>query len=97
VADWHSAAHLLDHFGQHGWELACRTVEAYDESAQLTLEVGRYFEYEDPGTGRARVGCYDRPSRRFVALTPDDEIVTHYRCSVRHVRNLPHSTYDDER
>ena len=97
MANWQSAAHLIDHFGQHGWELDCRTIEAYDESAQQTLETGSYFEYEDPGTRRGRVGCYDRSSRRFVALTLDNDIITHYRCSVWHVRNLPHSTYDDER
>ncbi len=97
MAVWRSAAHLLDHFVEHGPELGCQTMDAYDASAQETLLVGTFFEYEDPTTGDARVGCFDPTSRRFVALTIDDEIVTHYRCPDRHVRRLPYSNYDDGR
>jgi hypothetical protein len=94
VAEWRSRQHLEDHFREHGGELGCRTIEEHDASAQQTLLVGTYFEYEDPRTGLARIGCYDAVSGYFVALTTDDEIVTHYPCPVRHVRRLPYSTYD---
>jgi hypothetical protein len=94
VAKWKTPQHLEDHFEEHGNELGCRTAAEYDTSTQETLLVGTYFEYEDPTTSEARIGCYDPPSRRFVGLTLDDEIVTHYPCSVRHVRRLPYSNYD---
>ena len=83
MAEWRTARHLQDHFVEHGWELGCRTVDAYDASAQETLLLGTYFEYEDPISGEPRIGCYDAPSARFVGLTLDDEIVTHYPCPVR--------------
>lgn len=97
MAAWRTPNHLRDHFIEHGRQLGCRTATAYDISAQATLAVGRYFEYEDPATGEVHLGCYDPFSRRFVALTDADEIVTHYTCSVRYVRGLPLSNYDDER
>ena len=97
MADWLTARHLQDHFVEHGRELGCRTVDEYDASAQETLFVGTYFEYEDPITGVPRIGCYDALSARFVGLTLQDKIVTHYPCPVRHVRRLPYSNYDGER
>jgi hypothetical protein len=94
VATWKTPAHLEDHFRKHGRRLGFPTVQAYDASAQATIAVGRYVEYYDDDTGETRLGCFDAPTGRFVVLTLDDEIVSHYFCSVRYVRGLSYSNYD---
>ena len=96
MATWKTPKHLDDHFRKHGRRLGFPTVQAYNASAQATLATGRYFEYYDDDTGETRFGCYDAPTGRFVVLTLDDEIVSHYICSLRHVRELSYSNYDED-
>jgi hypothetical protein len=95
VARWKSAEHLDDHYGKHGRRLGYRSREEYDASAQRTLGVGRYFEFEDDDTGEARIGCYDAVRELLVILTTDDEIVSHFSATVRYVRDRPYSNYDE--
>ena len=92
---WRTESHLRDHFERHGRNLGCRTVEAYDASAQRTLAVGRYFEFQDDDTGETRVGCYDAPGQLLVILTTDDEIISHYSATLRYVLDRPYSNYDE--
>ena len=95
MATWKTPWHLEDHFGVHGNELGCRTAADYDESAQATLATGTYFTYFDEDSDEEHTGCYDRPTRRFVALDPDDQIVTHFACDVWYVRGLLYSNYHE--
>lgn len=69
--------------------MGCRTIEAYDASAQDTLLVGRYFEFYDDDAGEQRVGCFDQTSGRFVVLDADDQIVSHFLTHVGYIRWLP--------
>lgn len=92
---WTSAAHLEHHFQLHGHEVGARTAADYDESAQMTLTVGRYFSYYDETSEEQHVGCYNPATRRFVAMTEDDLIVTHFVCPAWYVRGLLDSNYDE--
>ena len=91
MAAWKTPEHLEDHFVLHGTELGCKTVEEFDASAQATLAIGTYFTYFDDESNEEHTGCYDRPTRRFVALDPDDRIITHFTCDVRYVSGLLYS------
>jgi hypothetical protein len=95
LAEWQSVGHLAKHFRNHRRRLGIRTVAAYDASARETIEIGTYLEYRDLDSDDARIGYYDRESRRFTALTSDGAtILTHYRCSESYVANsLTGSTY----
>jgi hypothetical protein len=97
MAEWKTAAHLTDHFGDHGRELGCDTVEAYDASAQSTLDAGTYFEYFDHDAQETRTGCYDHRTQRLTVLDRDDRIVTHFRCPEWYVRGLSYSNYERPR
>lgn len=93
---WMSEAHLLDHFEIHGRKMGFRTAEEYDASAQATLETGTYFTYFDDGAGEERLGCFDRLTGLFVALTEDsEEIVTHFATTVQYIRRLPYNNYEE--
>jgi pyocin large subunit-like protein len=95
LAEWRSPEHLARHFRDHHHRLGARTIAAYDASARETMELGTYFEYRDLDSGDARIGYYDRETRRFTAMTGDGELIlTHYRCSEAYVTNsLIGSTY----
>ena len=94
MARWRSEASRQHHFADHGREMGAATVEEYDASVDDALDHGTYFTYWDDTSGEDRVGCFDRPSGRFVGLTEDDEVVTHFTTTERYVRRLPHSNYD---
>jgi len=94
VAVWRSQTHLDDHFALHGRALGCDAVEDYDASAQRTLDAGIYFTYTDDGTEEDHTGCFDPLAGRFVALDPNDRIVTHFACDESYIRRLLHSNYD---
>ena len=67
---------------------------AYDASARETIELGTYLEYRDPDTNEWRAGYYHAETERFTGLTHDEAIiVTHFRCRVRYVVDLPGSTH----
>jgi hypothetical protein len=94
LPQWRSRRELERHFHTHRRLLRVRTVAQYDQSARETMDVGTHFEYRDRETGEWRVGYYDRPTERFVALTEDEEeIVSHFRCDEEYVIGLPRSTY----
>lgn len=97
MARWRTDAHLRDHFRDHGRELGCSTAEEYDASAQLTLDLGTYFEYFDDTAEETRIGCYDRFTEKLTILDTDDQIVSHFRCPEWYVGGLLHSTYDPAR
>ena len=94
MAVWRSETQRKDHVVEHGLEMGLSTVEEYDASAQSTLDVGVYFTYFDDFAGEERTGCYDRISGRFVVLSADDEIISHYACPERYIRRLSYNNYD---
>jgi hypothetical protein len=97
MAAWLSAAHLADHFHEHGHRLGCQTNEEYGASAQATLSVGRDFSFSDDWTGEDRLGCFDHDSGRPVVLTDDIDdprIVSHVRATDRYCHRLWNSTLD---
>ena len=93
MAAWKSERHLLDHFREHGAEFPGASVQDYDLSAQETLHVGKYFEYEDDRTGEWRTGCYHRETRRLTILDANDLIVSHFHCDEWYVESQTESTY----
>jgi hypothetical protein len=77
-------------------EFPCASVQDYEASSLATIETGSRFSFDDPSSGDARVGYYDRGSNRFTALTANERrIVTHFcpRRGEQYVRDLPNSTY----
>jgi hypothetical protein len=96
MAQWKSRAHLEDHFGRHRRELRVRLIEEYDASAQETIALGRIFRYRDRRTQERRIGYYHLETARFVGLTMDHEIVTHYRTDEAEVYSMLESTYWDD-
>ena len=93
MAEWKSIEHLEDHYGWHGHEFGSASIDEYDASAQDTLDVGIYFEYEDDRTGEWRTGCYHRETGRLTILDDQDRIVAHFHYTEGYVRNLAGSTY----
>lgn len=94
TARWPSPAHLASHFEKHGPKLGFVSESEYDASARTTIRGGRRFTYEDPGSGEARVGCFDGRSGLFTALTADETVIlTHFLADGDYVRNLTASTY----
>lgn len=97
MADWRTAAHLRDHFRDHGRELGCSTIEEYDASAQATLDHGTYFEYYDDTRQETRTGSYDHSAERLTILDADDRIASHFPRPEWYVAGLPESNYDPPR
>jgi hypothetical protein len=93
MAQWKSEAHLRDHFRDHRAEFPGTSFDDFDASAQDTLTVGTYFEYQDDSTEEWRTGCYHRETRRLTILDENDLIISHFRCSERYVESLTNSTY----
>jgi hypothetical protein len=93
--EWRSSAELQRHFSLHGSKLRVNNLHDYDASARETIDIGTRFNYRDRFTGEWRAGYYGAETRRFTALTHDEtEILTHYPCSERYVRdNLWASDY----
>ena len=96
MADWKTREHLEDHYGRHRGELGTRSIEAYDASAQETIALGRQFTYRDGRTMERRIGFYHRDTARFVGLTLDRLVVTHFQTDEAHVADMMESTYRDE-
>lgn len=71
-----------------------RSADEYDASAQDTLDLGTYFTFYDDRSGEEREGCYDRASGRFVVLSVDSAIISHYVCREGYIRRLAHNNYD---
>jgi pyocin large subunit-like protein len=95
-APWPSDEELADHYSDHYWDVNARTIQEYDASARATIRDGTRFTYEDPKTGRPRIGYYDPETGLLTALRGDgSEILTHFAPDdgEDYVRGLPHSTY----
>jgi pyocin large subunit-like protein len=93
---WPSDDELTDHFSEHHWDVNARTVEEYDASARATIRDGTRFSYDDPKTGRKRIGYYDPETGLLTALRGDGSaILTHFapEDGEDYVRRLPRSTY----
>lgn len=95
MADWKTRRHLEDHYGQHGGKLRCRSVAAYDMSAQETIAIGVAFTYIDDITGLRRRGYFHRESSRFAAVDLDGHIVSHFQTDEAYAAELFGSTYQD--
>ena len=95
MADWKTIEHLEDHFGLHGRELGCRSLDDLDRSAQQTVLQGAKFTYRDRITNLPRVGYYHRDTARFVGTDLDGFILTHFRADEGYGADLPYSTYTD--
>lgn len=93
MAAWKTERHLLDHYRNHASEFPGASLHDYSVSAEDTLTVGTFFEYEDDRTGEWRTGCYHRATRRLTILDGDDLIVSHFRCGEWYVESLTDSTY----
>lgn len=90
--EWISRQRLEDHYNKHGRYLRTRTIEEYVASALDTIARGTIFGYDDPRSGERRIGCFDRATGRFTAITDDDRyIVSHFRSDEAYVIGLPDS------
>ena len=96
MADWKTRKHLEDHYGRHRGELRTRSVGEYDASAQETIALGVRFTYRDERTRELRVGYFHRNTSRFVAMTVDGLIVTHFQTDEGVVAGYDRSTYRDD-
>lgn len=91
---WRDELKRDEHFRKHRRGLRLRTIADYDRSSIETIRDGIRFEYFDPTSAKWRVGYFDRPNRRFTALSDDEsEIVAHFRASESYARSLVGSTY----
>jgi hypothetical protein len=93
MADWRSGKQLSDHFVDHGHEMGFSNEWEYDDSAQETIAIGDWLEYYHGNAHAWRHAYYHEPTRRFVVLNLDGEIVSHYFAHPMYVRNLPFSTW----
>ena len=96
MAQWKTEAHLVDHYHRHRGRLRCRSVAAYDASAQETLAIGVRFTYIDPGNGDPRIGYFHGDSSRMTSTDLDGFVVTHFLTAEDYVATLEHSTYRDD-
>jgi hypothetical protein len=95
--DWETPEHLEFHFyGRlHGRPLGCRSIEEYDASAQETILIGVELTNLDRPTGLRRIGYFHRETSRFVVVSVERKIVSHFQADEAYVADLPHSTYTD--
>jgi len=96
--DWETTEHLEDYFyGRlHGRALHCRSIEEYDASAQETVLTGVQFTYIDTPTRRRRISFFHRDTARFVVVSTEHKIVSHFEADEAYVAGLEASTYTDE-
>jgi hypothetical protein len=69
-----------------------RTAREYDESARLTIQVGRRFTYRDRSSGELRVGYWDASTGLFTAtsqIRKTPTILTHFPETWESLRKLP--------
>jgi len=93
-APWTNSHERRRHFHKHRQQFPHLTEDGYDASARATIRTGKRFTYEDSGQRKRRVGYYDPYTQRFTALNEaETNVLTHYRCLERYVRNLPASDY----
>jgi pyocin large subunit-like protein len=93
---WVSNGVLRGHFVKHGQKFPYSKIDEYEESAIETAVSGVRFTYHDPKNGDPRVGCYEKATNRFTALTDDGlYIVTHFPPDrgEQYCRSLPATTY----
>ena len=95
MAEWRTAEHLEDHYGEHRHEFPRHSIEQYHVSAQETIAIGTQFTFREPRTYERRVGYYHRESARLTITDIDGFIRTHFRTDEAHVADLPGSTYQD--
>ena len=93
---WRSRQKLQEHFVDHKDEFENIDIDAYEESALDTIDVGTSFTYEDRGTGMPRLGYFDPATGRFTSLSSDGRLIfTHFIPDEGedYVLDLPNSTY----
>jgi hypothetical protein len=87
---------LADHYWTHHWDVNVRSIPDYDASARATIRGGTRFTYNDPRTGRPRIGYFDPTTGLFTALRGNGAfILTHFRPDdgEAYPLSLPNSTY----
>jgi hypothetical protein len=96
VAVWKTEDHLVDHYALHRGEPRCRSIEAYDQSAQETIALGVRFTYVDDRTGLPRVGYFHRDTSRKTVTDSDGWIMSLFQTDEYYVITPEHSTHRDD-